>query len=115
MGAEKYSIVEKWNNILNWLMDAIEKFPKSTRFTLGTRQLNMALDVAEKLIEAIYTKNRTHMLVQVNIYIEKIRMVNRICLKRQYYSLKQYEYISSELQSFGSMLGGWLKSEKIAK
>jgi flagellar biosynthesis/type III secretory pathway protein FliH len=110
MGAEKYPIIEKWQEIENWMLDVIEKFPKSTRFTIGTRLVNMVLDVTEKLIEAIYTKNRTHILMQVNIYIEKIRIFNRLCLRRHYYSLKQYEHISTELQSFGSMLGGWIKS-----
>ncbi|OPZ99503.1 MAG: hypothetical protein BWY70_00952 [Bacteroidetes bacterium ADurb.Bin408] len=111
MGAEQYPIIEKWQDIQNWMLDTVEKFPKSTRFTIGTRLINIVLDVTEKLIEAIYTKNRTHILVQVNIYIEKLRIFNRLCLRRQYYTLKQYEYISTELQTFGSMLGGWLKAE----
>lgn len=93
------------------MLDSVEKFPKSTRFTIGTRLINIVLDVTEKLVEAIYTKNRTHILVQVNIYIEKIRIFNRLCLRRHYYNIKQYEHISAELQAFGSMLGGWLKAE----
>lgn len=111
MGEKQYPIVEKWNEIMDWLMTTVEKFPKNTRFSLSSRMLNIALDVAEKLVEAIYTKSRVHILVQVNVYIEKLRMLNRVCIRRNLLSIKQYEHISSELQIFGNMLGGWIKSE----
>jgi hypothetical protein len=44
--------VEAHYQFLAWLARAIEKFPKSHKFTLGDRVENTALDVLEALIEA---------------------------------------------------------------
>jgi hypothetical protein len=44
--------VEAHYQFLAWLARAIEKFPKSHKFTLGDRVENTAFDVLEALIEA---------------------------------------------------------------
>ena len=49
--------LEAHYRFLAWLMPAIEKFPKSHKFTIGDRAQTIALDVLEALIEATYTKD----------------------------------------------------------
>jgi hypothetical protein len=39
-----------------WLPPAVEKFPRSHKFSLGDRIETTALDVFEALIEATYTR-----------------------------------------------------------
>lgn len=111
MAKEDYPVFEKWSKILDWILDTVEKFPKSARFSLASRIANIALDVMEKIIEAIYTKKRLYILRDINLYIEKLRMLFRISMKRKYISFKQYEFISYELTNFGKMIGGWIKHE----
>ncbi len=109
---EDYPLFIKWTKVLDWIMDAVEKYPRSVRFTLSSRIVNTSLDFLEGIIEAIYTKSRTHILNRLNLYIEKLRVFFRISHERKYISLRQYEFISEELDETGRMLGGWLKSEK---
>lgn len=109
---ENYPIFEKWSKILSWILDTTEKYPKSARFTVSGRIANIALDVMDKIIEAIYTKNRLYILQTINLYIEKLRIFFRISMEKRYISIKQYEYISKELNEAGMMIGGWHRVEK---
>lgn len=112
MNAEKFPVVEKWGQILEWIVDRAGHYPKSTRFTIAGRTINHALDIQEKLIEAIYTKNRLHILVQINIYTEKLRFLIRLAFRNHYISIQQFEFISAEINAFGKMIGGWIKSSR---
>jgi hypothetical protein len=50
--------IEAHYRFLAWLIPAVEKVPKSYKFTLGDRIQALALDVLEALIEATYTRDR---------------------------------------------------------
>ena len=107
---EDYPVFKKWYGILDWILDKGETFPKSVRFTLSSRLSNISMDILEGIIEAIYSKQKTYILKRINLYIEKLRVLFRLSFDRRYISVKQYEYISAELNEFGKMIGGWLKS-----
>lgn len=108
---QEYPLFAKWSVTLDWILDTVEKFPRSARFSLSSRISNIALDVLEKIIEAIYRKKRLYILYDINLYIEKLRVLFRICVQRQYISMKQYEFIISNLNEAGKMTGGWIKHE----
>lgn len=108
---DEYPLFTKWMHNLDWILDTVDKFPKSVRFSISSRIANIALDVMEKIIEAIYTRKRLHILYAINLYIEKLRILFRICFQRHYLSIKQYDYIISELNEAGKMTGGWIKHE----
>jgi len=108
---EDFPIFVKWLETTDWILDTVEKFPKSVRFTISSRISNMTLDVMESIIEAIYTKDgRIYILKKINLYIEKLRVMFRISFHRKYISAKQYEYVSQLLNETGKMVGGWKKS-----
>jgi hypothetical protein len=48
--------IEAHYQFLAWLVQTIEKLPKSHKFAIGDRIEMIALDVLEAPIEAIYTK-----------------------------------------------------------
>jgi hypothetical protein len=70
--------IEAHYQFLAWLAPAIEKLPKSHKFTTGDRIHNVALDVLEALIEATYTRERTQHLRRANLGIEKLRFLLRL-------------------------------------
>jgi tRNA(Ile)-lysidine synthase TilS/MesJ len=109
---EDYPLYEKWFKILDWIMDRTNTYPKNIRFTMSQRIQNMALDVHDGIIEAIYTKKRLHILVSLNLYIEKLRSLMRLSYHRKYISMPQFEHIIHELNDAGKVLGGWIKSEQ---
>lgn len=107
---EDFPLFAKWMEATDWILDAVERFPKSVRFTISGRIANMALDVMEGIIEAIYTKNRAPLLERINLDIEKLRVMFRISYRRKYLTMQQYQHISQILNETGKMAGGWRKS-----
>lgn len=107
---EDFPIFVKWFDATDWILEAVEKFPKSVRFTLSGRMANITLDVMEGIIEAIYTKNRSHILARLNLNMEKLRVLFRISHKRRYISNQQYEHVSGLIDETGRMIGGWRRS-----
>lgn len=106
---EDYPVFVKWYKILDWILCRTEKYPRNVRYSLSGRINDIAFDILENIIEAIYSKQKVHILKQTNLYIEKLRVLFRISSERKYISLKQYEFIALEINEFGRMVGGWIK------
>ena len=106
---EDYPAFVAWYRLLDWILDRCEGFPKSVRFTISGRIANLSLDILQRLIEAIYTKQRADILGTINVYIEQLRVLFRLSFERKYLSASQYEYVATELEGFGRMIGGWKK------
>lgn len=107
----QYPLFEHWYKTMNWLLDRCERMPKHLRFTVSGRMVSMCTDIAELLLEAIYSKEKTAKLLAVNLQLEKLRLYCRLCKDRSYLTLTQYEYISREINEAGKMCGGWLKNQ----
>ena len=60
-----------------WLMGRVEKFPRSQKFTLGDRIVNISLDILDTLVEATYTRKRLPLLHKANVQLEKLRYLIR--------------------------------------
>lgn len=102
----------KWMDFLKWIFVTTDKFPKSVRFTLVDRIHNLTLDVLEDLIQARYSRNRISLLRSVNIKLEKLRIILRICHELRYLPHKSFQYAIFSLNGAGKMLGGWIKQQE---
>jgi hypothetical protein len=102
--------VEAHYQYLTWLMPTIEKFPRSHKFTLGDRIENAALDVLEALIEATYTRDRSHHLRQANLGIEKLRFLLRFAAELRLIDRRRWEHAARALDETGRLIGGWVKA-----
>ena len=107
---DNYPLFVHWYKTLDWIITTIERFPKQARFTIGQRLLDSSLDIVERIVEAIYTKKRAHILDQINLSLEKQRVLFRLAHDRRYISTRQYEYIAKALDEAGRMTGGWRRS-----
>lgn len=109
---EDYPLFVHWYSSLDWILSAIEKFPKNARFSLASRIADAALDTLELVIEAIYTRRRADILDRINLYIEKQRVLFRLAHDRRYISNSQYEHVAKALDEAGRMAGGWRKRNR---
>lgn len=106
-----YPLFVQWAKTLDWILDHCEKMPKYARFTLSTRIATISLNVMEKIVEAIYRKDRKETLRYINMQLELLRVLFRICHSRRYISGRQYAYISEAIHEAGKMCGGWLRMQ----
>lgn len=110
--AEELPIFVRWLEFLAWLLPATEKFPKRVRFTFADRINNLALDIVEDLVEARYSRDKQSLLKRVNLRLEKLRVLLRLCHQLQYLPHQGYEHAARELNQVGRMLGGWIKQQE---
>jgi four helix bundle protein len=101
--------LEKAYQFTLWLIPTIEKFPRSQRFLLGDRIETAALGVVEGIVEATYTRNRKPILRKVNLRLEKLRLLFRLCVDLKLIDARRYEYAVRNLDEIGRLVGGWLK------
>jgi len=106
----EYPLFAAWFDFLTDLFDRVERFPRSVRFSLSDRMVNLGLDIMEGIVEAIYTKDRKPILRRLNLHLEKMRIFVRICHVKKYVSAGQYEYLIEKIAICGKMTGGWEKS-----
>jgi len=55
---EDYPVFVKFYKLMNYIIDRVENYPKSVRFTLSDRIIRLIFDTLELIIESIYTKKR---------------------------------------------------------
>ena len=101
--------VTKMYDVIKWLIPQIAKLPRSHKFTLGDRITNLALDTLMLLVEAQYTRQKLELLRQANRKLEQLRHLLWLCKDLEILSMKQYEYISREVNEARKLIGGWVK------
>ncbi|MGK5095045.1 diversity-generating retroelement protein Avd [Deltaproteobacteria bacterium TL4] len=101
-----------WMEFLKWLFPTTAKLPKSIRFTFTQRIENLALDIELELVEARYGRDKVPLLKQINLNLEQLRVLWRLCFELEYVSQKQYEYAVRQVDEAGRMAGGWKKQQE---
>lgn len=103
---------QKIYDMIVWLTNHLDHFPKSRRYTLGTRIEDNVYGLLELCIEARYTpdkvKKSSH-LRNANTQLEKLRYFVRLCFQQKLISTKQYQFISEKINDIGIALGGWFR------
>ncbi len=102
--------LEKWYQFLLWLTPAVEKFPRTQKFTLGDRIQSAALDVLERLIEATYSRDARPLLTAANLGLEKLRFLFRMAADLRLIDLRRYEFAARAIDEVGRLVGGWMKA-----
>lgn len=101
--------LEKAYQFTLWLIPTVEKFPRAQKFLLGDRIESLALDVIEGIVDATYTRNRKPILRKVNLRLEKLRLLFRLCVDLKMVDARRYEYAVRNLDELGRLIGGWMK------
>ena len=105
------TIFVAWQDFLVWLLPTTAKLPKHVRFTLVNRIDNLALDIAEDLVEARYSRSKMPVLARANLRLEKLRVLLRVSNALGYLPHAAYEHASRRVNAVGAMLGGWRKQQ----
>ena len=108
---EDLPIFIKWIDFVKWLLLTTDKFPKKARFTFTDHLVNLALLIVEDLVEARYSRNKTQLLRKINMNLEKLRVLIRICYEIKILPKKSYQHASRTINEVGKMLGGWVKQQ----
>ncbi len=101
-----------WYEFSKWLLGKTETFPKKIRFSFSNRIDNLVLTIIEGIIEARYTRQKQEALRQIDVNMEKLRILLRMCHDLAYLDHKGYEFASKQINEAGKMVGGWRKQQE---
>lgn len=101
-----------WYDFTKWLLDKTAKFPKRVRFSFSNRIDNLALDVIESIVEARYGAEKRAILRRIDLNLEKLRVLLRMCCDQHHLDTKGYEFAARKIEEAGRMVGGWRKQQE---
>ena len=105
-------IYTRYYDLLGWILDRTAKFPKNMRFGLVQKIEQIALELLEQLVEAIYSSERRQLYQPLNINLEKLRVFLRLSHDRDLLSAEQLRYAVGEIDEIGRMWYGWAGPRK---
>jgi len=97
-------------NFLKWILPIVAKYPRSYRFTLGTRIENCLYEIMEQLQRAYYVKQKRDSLDKSSLGIEHLRLLLRLSHELHLFDQKIHYAIIQQLDGIGKQLGGWMKT-----
>jgi hypothetical protein len=95
-----------------WLFKHTQKFPKSSRFSVSVRLELLVTEILEKIILANRAKNKMPLLMELDVLLERLRLLVRFSKDLGYLPLNSYEYSARQTDELGRLLGGWIKQQK---
>lgn len=102
-------IFSKTSELLEWLLPATMKFPKSQRFVLAKRVQDAAFNFYEAITAAALVANPRPQLEQADIELQRLRLYLRLSRQQLCLSPGQYEHAARMVVEIGKLLGGWQK------
>ena len=103
-------VVNQAYDLTRWLLERIEKFPKSRKFTLGDRLARASLDMMESLVLASYSSNAVPHLDKANAQVQRLQILVRLAADLRCLALGQQEFCAKQLLEIGRQIGGWRRS-----
>jgi four helix bundle protein len=104
-------IFARTHDLVLWLLERCQSFPRSQRFVLTKRLQDAALDFQEKLIEASVGGDSTRLarLREADVELAKLRFYLRLVHELEWLTTSQYAHVSRMAREVGRLLGGWQK------
>jgi hypothetical protein len=108
-------VVERTYDLLLWLLPKVEKFPRSFRFSVGGRSVEVGLDLLLALVEAAYSSEKAGLLEAASRHANGLRYLLRLAKDLRLLSLDSYGFAAERLDEVSRMIGGWEKSVRDRK
>jgi len=93
-----------------WLIQKVEHFPRSYRFSVGDRLVASAMDLLLRLVDAAYAREKGSILAEVNGMLNRLRFLLRLAKDLRLLTLDSYGHASERVEEVGRMAGGWRKA-----
>jgi four helix bundle protein len=103
-------IYQKIYDLMLYAFPIINRFPKSQRFVLGQQIQNTMLGIATMIVQANAERDKRRTLRQIDVELEKLRLLTRLAKDLNMLPVKQYGLMSERVSEIGRLLGGWMKS-----
>jgi hypothetical protein len=111
MSYQEMPIFTRTFDLLSWLLQLSNHFPRAQRHTVTQRMLGAAFDLRERLEEANLRRGaaRLERLQRADECLARLRLYVRLAARWDWISAGQYQHGAKMLDEIGRLLGGWIK------
>ena len=99
-------------DLILYMFPILDKFPRKQKFVLSQQIENCMIDIQKLIIQANKSRHKIPHLFQIDVELEKLRLLIRLAKDLRFLSIKRYGNISKMTNEIGYLLGGWIKSQK---
>ncbi|MCP5114984.1 MAG: diversity-generating retroelement protein Avd [bacterium] len=103
-------VVGKTYDFSVWLIQKVEHFPRSYRFSVGDRLVSGVIDLLLRLVDAAYAREKAAVLSEVNGMLNRMRYLLRLAKDLNLFTVESYGHAAERLEEIGRMAGGWRKA-----
>lgn len=110
---EVLAILQKWEDMAEYVYIAIRLYPKSERHVLAAETLRALLDLGTNLQMASTARSRDekrYFVEEADRSLARMRILVRLAFRLAYIPEKKREVLCGYIAEVGKMLGGWKKS-----
>ncbi|MBR1755108.1 MAG: four helix bundle protein [Bacteroidaceae bacterium] len=108
MLSEELPIFKTSYDLLERLTALAKDLPKFFRYTLGTRMMDLCLDMLAQIYRAnMDQSHRTEALTDLLINYRQLLMLLRVCYRQKALSSGRYAELMKMLDSIGRQATGW--------
>ena len=98
-------IFAKTYNLVRWLIPLTVKFPRHQRFVVAQAMQQSALNLQERLIEAVRLPETARHLQAADVELDKLRFYLRLSYDLGYINLGQQRHGGQMVSEVGRLLG----------
>ena len=106
-------IYTKMLDVLMWIFNKVNTFPKKQRFILGQQIENSALCCLRCIIKAKNAGKNTavalHNLDELNVELEILRSLLYVAYENGFMKSNSLAFITKQIDEVGKMRGGWAR------
>lgn len=96
-------------DLIRYSFPIIGRFPKSQKFVLGQQIQNCMVNISALIVHANKMKNKNIKLFEVDIELEKLKLLVRLSKDLGFMNVKKYGNHSQKIDEIGRLLGGMMK------
>ncbi len=105
-------LYQKSYDLLVWIFNKTDGFPKSKRFSVGQRLENLLLDFISLLNKYQYSKKQEKSLIVISQKFDEIKLLLKICHDTKLLSHGSFAYTIDICGEIGAMIGGLVKASE---
>lgn len=103
-------VVGKAYDLTLWLIQKVENFPRSYRFSVGDRIVSNGLDLLMTLVRCAYSSDKASLLESASARANELRYLIRMAKDLHAINIEAYGFSTGGVEEIGRMIGGWQKS-----
>jgi len=105
-------VFQKSYDLYKFLHEAVKKYAKGDRYSLGEETKKKTLELIETITKAGHAKKewKTPFIEQAIIALELVKVFTRLGYDTRSLNQQQFLELLERIQEIGRMLGGWKRS-----